>query len=400
VTSEVAFEHVVYAIQIEDGDQVHAGDALIELDPTGAEADRARLAHDLLQAQLDRARLRGLREALRQGSVPALFDPPGNATEAQLEATAAAMRAQHAEHAQKLASIDQQIVQKRTEGEEAKASLAKLRASLPLVAQEAEVRRQVMEMQWGNKIAWLQAQQRLVEQQHELAVIEHKREEADAARAALERQREQIRAEYEKTVLTDLAKAEQQASQSGQELIKASQKAQLQTLRAPIDGTVQQLVVHTLGGVVTPAQPVLVVVPDQVGLVVEVRVENKDIGFVHAGQDAEVKVESFNFTRYGLIHGTVRGISRDAVTEDQKAPPTGKPGDGKGDDARSQQGSGSPGYTARIALDRTAIDTENGAVDLGPGMAITAEIKTGRRRVINYLLSPLVRYRQEGLRER
>lgn len=118
---------------------------------------------------------------------------------------------------------------------------------------------------------------------------------------------------------------------------------------------------------------------------------------MHAGQDAEVKVESFNFTRYGLIHGTVLGISRDAVSEDQKAPSAVKPGDSKSDDTRSQQGSGSPGYTA---LDRIAIDTENGAVDLGPGMAVTAEIKTGRRRVIDYLLSPLVRYRQEGLRER
>ncbi|MBV9016113.1 MAG: HlyD family type I secretion periplasmic adaptor subunit [Alphaproteobacteria bacterium] len=231
-------------------------------------------------------------------------------------------------------------------------------------------------------------------------MVERKREEADAARAALERQREQTRAEYEKTVLTDLAKAEQQASQSGQELVKAAQKAQLQTLRAPIDGTVQQLAVHTLGGVVTPAQPVLVIVPDQAGLVVEARIENKDIGFVHAGQDAEVKVESFNFTRYGLIHGTVLGISRDAVTEDQKVSPGAKPADGRSDDARSQQGSGSPGYTARIALDRTAIDTENGSVDLGPGMAVTAEIRTGQRRVIDYQLSPLVRYRQEGMRER
>jgi hypothetical protein len=70
------------------------------------------------------------------------------------------------------------------------------------------------------------------------------------------------------------------------------------------------------------------------------------------------------------------------------------------DDARLQQGSGSPGYTARIALDRTAIDTENGSVDLGPGMAVTSEIKTGQRRIIDYGLSPLVRYRQEGLRER
>jgi hemolysin D len=259
------------------------------------------------------------------------------------------------------------------------------------------VRRQVMEMQWGNKIAWFEAQERLVDQQHEVAVVERKREEAQAARAALERQRERARAKYEKTVLVDLAKAEQQASQSGQELVKAEQKAQLQTLRAPIDGTVQQLAMHTVGGVVTAAQPLLVIVPDNAGLVVEAWVENKDVGFVHAGQEAEIKVESFNFTRYGLIRGTVTGVSRDAVAEE--AAPA-KAADRKAEEDRSQQGSGSPGYTARIALEQATISTENGSVALGPGMAVTAEIKTGRRRLIDYLLSPLMRYRQEGFRER
>jgi len=175
----------------------------------------------------------------------------------------------------------------------------------------------------------------------------------------------------------------------------------LVTLRAPIDGTVQQLTVHTLGGVVTPAEPVLVVVPDNPGLVVEARIENKDVGFIHPGQDAEIKVESFNFTRYGLVRGKVLDISRDTVGEEQSKPPSAPKGsDDKNDRNASQQGSGSPGYTARIAIDQTAIETENGPVDLGPGMAVTAEIKTGRRRVISYLLSPLVRYRQEGMRER
>jgi hemolysin D len=135
-----------------------------------------------------------------------------------------------------------------------------------------------------------------------------------------------------------------------------------------------------------------VIVPDEGGLVVEALVENKDVGFVHAGQEAEIKIESFNFTRYG--------ISRDTVGEDrgQDTPPKG--GEMRGGEDRSQLGSGSPAYIARIALEHAAISTKNGVVDLAPGMAVTAEIKTGRRRVIDYLLSPLVRYRQEGMRER
>jgi hemolysin D len=123
------------------------------------------------------------------------------------------------------------------------------------------------------------------------------------------------------------------------------------------------------------------------------------VGFVHAGQDAEIKVESFNFTRYGLIRGTVVSLSRDAVSDDQSKPQP-SPKDAKGEGERTQSGDGSPSYVARIVMKETAITTENGPVALGPGMAVTAEIKTGRRRVISYLLSPLMRYRQEGLRER
>jgi hemolysin D len=331
---------VVRAILVDDGDHVRAGDPLIELDPTQAEADRTRFERGLLQARLDRSRLEGLRRAWQSDTPPALVDPPDNASPAQLDATAAAMWAQAAEQAEKLAGLAQQITEKQAEGNEATATLAKLQASLPIVAKQEELRRQLMQMEWGNKLAYLEIEQRLVEQQHEIAVVERKREEADAARGALERQRDGARAEYEKTVYGDLAKAEQQINETGQELVKAAQKAQLQTLRAPIDGTVQQLTAHTVGGVVTPAEPVLMVVPDDPGLVVEARVENKDVGFVHAGQEAEIKVESFNFTRYGLVHGTIVSFSRDAVSDDQaKQPPSLK--DAKGEDERTQSGDGS-----------------------------------------------------------
>lgn len=113
--------------------------------------------------------------------------------------------------------------------------------------------------------------------------------------------------------MADLAKAEDQITQSKEELVKAAHAVALQTLRAPIDGTVQQLAVHTVGGVVTPSEELLRVVPDNAGLVIDARVANSDIGFVHAGEPAEIKVEAFPFTRYGLIHGTVIGVSRDAV---------------------------------------------------------------------------------------
>jgi len=126
---------------------------------------------------------------------------------------------------------------------------------------------------------------------------------------------------------------------------------------------------------------------------------NRDVGFVHPGQPAEVKVEAFTYTRYGLIEGTVDGVSRDAVQSSGRRPKDGNRQ--SGDDSADTDGPhDESSYVARVSLSRTAIDTEDGLRQLEPGMAVTAEIKTGRRRVIEYLLSPLLRYRHEGLRER
>ena len=389
---------IVRRILIEDGAHVQAGEALIELDPTAATADRARLTHDLVQAELDRARLDGLQQAFA-GAPPVLAAPPADASPIQLRATEAAMVAQDAEQAAKLAGLDQQIAQKQAEGDEAAAALAKSQASLPWLRQQAELRRALLNVQFSNKLAWLEVEQRLAEQTHDMAVLAARQVQAAAARAALERQRAQAVAEYRKTVLADLAKAEQAASQAHEDLAKASEKLRQLVLRAPIDGTVQQLAVHTVGGVVSPAQAVLVVVPDAAGLEVEAQVANKDVGFGHAGQVAAVKVEAFSFTRYGLIEGTVVGVSRDAVLED-RAGPAGrdKPLDRTNED--SDDHDASPGYTAHIALGQTGLMTENGAATLEAGMAVTAEIKTGRRSVISYLLSPLQRYAHEGMTER
>src|SRR5262249_8200389 len=136
--------------------------------------------------------------------------------------------------------------------------------------------------------------------------------------AAIRETRGQAVAEYRRTISDELAEAEQKANGLTQDLIKAEQRMKLQVLTAPVDGVVQQLAIHTVGGVVTPAQPLLVIVPSDSRLEIEAMVSNSDIGFVHAGQDAEIKVETFNFTRYGLLHGEVLSVSQDALISDRQ----------------------------------------------------------------------------------
>jgi hemolysin D len=384
---------VVKAIHVTDGDRVHAGDVLVELDPTTNQADQERVQRDLVQAQLDVARL----SAALAGNADSFAAPQ----DADAGLTGAARRQLVAMLNQQQAKVDgivNQIAAKQAERDQAKATIVKVEASLPIVEKRVDIYNKLAANQYSSKVAALEAEQQLVEARDNRAVAQHQLEAAEASIAALQQQKQEAEAEFRAQTLDDLAKARQKLAELDQDRIKATQRTELQTLRAPVDGTVEQLAVHTIGGVVTPAQTLMVVVPFGSKLQIEAMLPNRDVGFVHAGQPAEVKVEAFTYTRYGLIHGTVEGISRDAVQSNGRKPKDGSQqsaGDTDSDTPRDESS-----YVARITLSRTTIDTEDGPRELEPGMAATAEIKTGQRRVIDYLLSPLARYKHEGLRER
>lgn len=159
---------------------------------------------------------------------------------------------------------------------------------------------------------------------------------------------------------------------------QSTQRERLTQLTAPVDGTVQQLVIHSVGGVVTAAQALMIVVPDSATVTADVSIANLDIGFVNAGQKAEVKLETFPYTKYGTVSATVDVVTADAVTDEKRG----------------------SYYPATLTLDKRTMNIDGKQVAISPGMNVTAEIKTGERRVIEYLLSPIQRAGSESLRER
>jgi len=388
---------VVRAIRVRDGASVKAGDVMIELDPTISAADVEHARSDFVGAELEVARLR----AALAGPTDSVagFTPPTGADEGLVETHRRFLATQTAEHEARIAEIDGQLAQKVAERGTITAMIAKIEAIIPPLQERVNVRQFLYERQVGTKLIYLSEFQDLVGQQHELMVQQSRRREADAAIEALTETRSKAEAEYRRILFDELTKAEQKAAGLAQDVIKAERKAKLQILTAPIDGIVQQLVVHTIGGVVTPAQPLAIVVPRDSELEIEAMVLNRDIGFVFAGQDAEIKVDAFNFTRYGLLHGRVQSISRDAIARDRneepsRAAPTGAQG------ATGEPNGQELVYVARVVLDRAQMEIEGGPVQLLPGMAGTVEIRTGCRRIFCYLFFPLLRYRQEFLRVR
>lgn len=387
---------VVRAIKVHDGQKVRAGDVLIDLDTTAVDAELGHLQGDLMAARLDIARLQA---AIAGKDDPvAAFVPPKDAPPDLLEVYRGMLVSQSSEQKAKLATIDSQLAQKVAERDTIQASVDKLKSTIVPLQQRVEIREQLYQKELGSKVTYLAELQDLVGQRQDILVQEKRGSETNAAVAALTETRAKTVAEYERSLFDDLSKARQKAAGLERDIVKTAQRKNLQRLTAPVDGMVQQLAVHTVGGVVTPAQTLLYIVPAEGRLEIEAMVSNRDIGFVSAGQEAAVKIDTFNFTRYGLLRGTILSVSQDAIARD-KAP------DGADKAAGASNESSEPRgrellYSARISLDRTQLAIEDKQVNLSPGMAVTAEIKTGRRRIISYLLSPLARYQHDSLRER
>jgi hemolysin D len=243
-----------------------------------------------------------------------------------------------------------------------------------------DARRQLAEKGYFSRLKMLEYEQLRIEHVKNIDIQMSNAAKARSAISAIESQLMELRQALLKGAATDLAEAGDNASLRTEELRKSTQRKTFQALRAPISGTVQQLAVHTIGGVVQPAQALIVIVPDGADYEVEAHILNKDIGFIREGQPVRVKLEAFPFTEYGLMEGEVRSVTRDAI-QDEKLGLV---------------------YATRIRLACAAGRAEAAPLcaRVGAGMAVQAEVRTGSRRILQYLLSPISKSLDEAGRER
>jgi hemolysin D len=383
---------------VNPGQKVRAGDAIIELDPTAALAERDRAERDLSAAELDRVRLETFLDKAATAMLPRVSSFSISFDEDEIRRAQAQLDAQRAERLSKLAAIDQERIQRRAEREALVLTLAKVEQGLPFIAERADIRAKVTAMGYASLLANSESQQSLVEANSEMEIDRAKIESLDAAIEGLEQKAAATQAEISSAAFTELSQARERARAASEALVKANHRVELQTLRAPIDGTVQQLHVSTIGAVVTPGQQLLSIVPDEGPIEVEAVLENRDIGFVAVGQSVEIKVDAFPFTRYGLMRGIIKSVDRDA-----EAPPTGQGAQGSeraADGMANLEASDRLRYDVHIALSGNSLTVDGRPAVLLPGMSVKAEILTGRRRIVDFLLAPLAEHIHDGLRER
>ena len=367
---------VVREIHVREGQRVRAGDPLVDLDPTESEVDLDQIRRTLQESEMEYARaeyslrhLMGDPLALErpEGMDEAIFQVQRERLESELELLGA-----------RLAALDSEIDRLGVARAGEAVQIETLLPLIEIVREHEQSLHGLFEKGLGGRGPWFELRRELAERVQELAGHRHRIRQIDSEVAAASKRRDEIVAEFRHRSAASRVDALARMEQARLELRSAFLRTERNRLRAPVDGTVQQLSVHTVGGVVRTAEPLMVVVPEGVPLEVEANVLNRDIGFVKIGQPVEVKVEAFPFTRYGVIEGEVDHLSADAVVDEQSGPV----------------------YPMKVRLAAERIRAGSRWVDLGPGMTVAAEVKTGKRRAIEFFLAPLLRYRSEALRER
>ena len=392
----------VKAVMVENGSKVKAGDVLMELDPIEANADRDKASSDLEAIDAEIARRRTEIGMFLSGAtaIPEIAFP-ANVGEA---ARALARKVFLAELSQYETSVNaaQAKLDQANATRDKLTSTLKYREQLVSVLQRRlQMRKELMDKQVGSLSNVLDAQWQLDQGLTDMATDKGQLQEAEAAAVAANREISRLQKQFIAEQSDKLSLAVKQRGEVEQELIKTGAKAKRMQLLSPIDGTVQQLAVTTIGQVVTSAQPLMVIVPNSGPMEIEALVPSGDFGFIKVGQKAVVKLDSFPFSRYGSLEGTVVRVAHDSVYDKDAA----------ATDASTLPQSNSwmlnatPKtrnlvYPVWVSLDRNSIKADDREIQLSAGMTASIEIRTGSRRVIDYLLSPLREMASQAAHER
>lgn len=359
----------VEKLYVAEGQTVSAGDPLMDLDTRMSDRERDKAIGDRDTARLQIARSRTLLASMDANKLEPLVGVEGIAAE----------RVADAEQHLRSQWHDYESKRRRLDGE-----VARYSRQLPLVTQRAKDYKALAKDHDVSVHVWMEKEQEKTEVEGKLADVTN--------------QRYALIAETRKNAQDQLNEGLKFAASSDQDAQRAMAHSDLLKLTAPVDGTVQQLSVHTVGGVVQAAQPLMVIVPKQNQVEIEAFIENKDIGFIREGQEAEVKVETFDYTKYGTIKGRVSHVSRDAI--DPSGTAAMETLQNKDKQKKDQDKPKGAVYSVKVLLDQDRMHIDGREVALTPGMSASIEVKTGSRRIIEYFLSPLIQHTRESLNER
>ena len=395
----------VAAIHVENGQHVKAGDVLIEMEHGDAQAEEAdaQAGYDAYRAEAARRRTAlGAAEKRKLAPPPAIvWDVEAPLPQTVRQRETQVLAGDLSQLADAAASIDAQYQQKKIERDRLDGTIAAQEKLIATLQERVDMRSSLVKSGSGAKSALIDAQETAQYQVTQLAIQKGQRDGATANLDVLARDRDKAFSNFIAENAQKLAEAQRQADDFREKLAKAKLKSGRMSLAAPMDGTVYGLSVTTIGQVAGAGEELLRIVPEGAVLEIECYLANKDVGFVKPGQKAVVKIESFPFTRYGTLPGTVTRVASDAIPEPEAEQREGDSSKAPHDKTfAGAQRTQNLVFPVTLTPERTIMTVDGAQIPLTPGMAVSVEIATGNRRILEYVFSPLVETASQALKER
>jgi len=383
----------VEAFFVRDGDVVHAGDLLVVLDATESQIELERSRLELLSYESDVTRIDAALK-LEPSDLAKFIEGPGaiglipehhGLLFSLVNQQAAKLRRLQAQKSETVANVDATNEQ-----------IERLTAILPLIMGRISSISELVDRKIIALPVLLELQQKRIETESDIRLQNNKLIQLGFSISQIEEQAQEVFSDYRKTLLTELNQVRGQMRGINQSIATLNRRISESRIVAPVDGVVYQSLINSVGVVAQPAQAMMQIVPAQETLIIEALLESKDVGFVVVGQDAEVKIDAYPFTQYGTIKGRVLEVSADSSA--MSAAPSEQSSGGRSpqdDIARRQV------YSVRVEIGSAHGQFLNGApYELKPGMTSSVDIRTGDRKLIQYIFSPLQTKVSNAARER
>lgn len=393
----------VISINVHNGQHVKAGDVLIEMDPAEAIADERSSKGSYLAYKAEAVRRQTSLDAVNHldREHPTAIVWPDSIPQNIREREERVLNGDYEQIRSSVQSIDAQIAQKERESQRLDAQIQSQQILIDTLKQRVTMRKGLLVRGSTSKAAVIDAMETLQTQETTLAGQKGQLEETKAAIVVLRRDRQKAINTFIAENQQKYSETERQADELEQKTAKAHVKTDHLTVTAPISGMVLGLTVTTKNQVLQSGEEIMRIVPDDAGLEMEVYVQNKDIGFIKVGQQAIVKVESFPFTRFGTLDAVVTHVSHDAIPEPDATTAEGIPTKSKKDTFfGGAQRTQNLVFQVLLKANRDFMVIDGVNIPLQSGMAVTAEVKTGKRRIIEYIFSPLVEVASRAMKER
>ncbi len=364
----------VASIDVKDGQLVVKGQRLLTLNSTIESAREKQLADQWLNSRFELARAK----RLLSGEINQAFSIDYPVPDVMMTQQTMLLKSQWLEHQAQLKTLASELEQTKAQGTTLKAQINANHQRISLLEKRQKALKNLLDKGAYPQIDYDASENERLLLSGELATLKAQQAENNQAIATIEHRVTQYQRQWQREQQTTINTVSGQLLNLEQEWLSAKELSRLTTIHSPVDGIVQQLAIHTIGGVVTSAEQLMVIVPQSQTLQAQIKVLNQDIGFVQQGQLVKIKIDAFSYTKYGTIEGVITNISTDAVLDEQLGWV----------------------FEAQVTLNTLHIDAKGGAIALAAGMSLQADIKTDERRIIDYILSPIAQYQSEALRER